>query len=104
MKIKEVSEKLFLQNRRGQNIFFSLLIRRGPNPEGSCSHETGGGGGGGVPNPEGSYIYQLRGVRNRRGLNFANPEGSYFCQSGWVLFLPIRKGTVFVNPEGYYFA
>ena len=81
MKIKEVSEKLILQNRRGQNIFFLS-----PNSEGSQS--------GGVlfsrsrrgPNPEGSYIYQLRGVSNRRGVNFPDPEGSYFCQSGGVLF------------------
>ena len=32
---------------------------------------------------------------DRRGLNFADPEGSYFWQSGGVLF--------FVNPEGNYF-
>ena len=31
---------------------------------------------------------------------FANPEGSQFCQSGGVLFLPIRRGPVFANPEG----
>ena len=31
------------------------------------------------------------------------PEGSQFCRSGGVLFLPIRRGTVFVNPEGHYF-
>ena len=67
-----------LQNRRGPNQEGSkfFLIRRGPNPEGSCFHKTGG-------------------VPIRRGLNFADPEGSYFCQSGGVLF--------FVNPEGYYF-
>ena len=47
----------------------------------------------------------------RRGPNFANPEGSQFCQSGGVLFLPIRRGTVlpirrgpnFANPEKYFF-
>ena len=78
LKIKEVTEKLILQNRRGPNQEGSkfFLIRRGPNPEGSCFHKTGG-------------------VLIRRGLNFADPEGSYFCQSGGVLF--------FVNPKGYYF-
>ena len=35
--------------------------------------------------------------------NFANPEGSQFCQSGGVLFLPIRRGLIFANPEGHYF-
>ena len=55
----------------------------------------------------------------RRVPFFANPEGSYFCESGRVLFLPIRrrpifqsggvqfspiqKGAIFVNPEGSYF-
>ena len=32
--------------------------------------------------------------------NFANPEGSQFCQTGGVLFLPIRRGHNFANPEG----
>ena len=83
MKIKEVSEKLFLQNRRGPNPEGSklFLIRRGPNPEGSCFHKTGG-------------------VPIQRGLNFANPEGYQFWQSGGVLFLPIRRGTVFCQPGG----
>ena len=36
----------------------------------------------------------------RRGLVFANPEGSCFCQSGRVPILPIRRGLVFANPEG----
>ena len=83
LKIKEVSEKLFLQNRRGPNPEGSklFLIRRSPNPEGSCFHKT-------------------RGVPNRRDLTFADPEGSQsggvlFCQSGGVLF--------FVKSEGYYF-
>ena len=40
----------------------------------------------------------------RRGTIFANPEGSYFFQSGGVLFLPIRRGTIFANPEGSNFA
>ena len=35
---------------------------------------------------------------------FVKPEGSQFCQSGGVLFLPIRRGTIFASPEGYYFA
>ena len=41
-----------------------------------------------------------------KGPNFANPEGSQFCQSGGggVLFLPMRRGPVFVNSEWYYFA
>ena len=59
-------------------------------PEGSQS--------GGVqifPDSEGSCFHKTGGVPIRRGLNFANPEGSYFCQSGEVLF--------FFNPEGYYF-
>ena len=77
MKIKEVSEKLILQNRRGPNPEGSklLLIWRGPNPEGSCFHKTGG-------------------VPIQRGLNFANPEGP---------ILAIRRGTIFANPEGYCF-
>ena len=37
----------------------------------------------------------------RRGPIFASPEGSYFCQSGWVLFFPIRpEGAYFANPAG----
>ena len=35
----------------------------------------------------------------RSGPNFSNSKGSQFCQSGGVLFLPIRRGPVFVNPE-----
>ena len=83
MKIKEVSEKLFLQNRRSPNPegFKLFLIWRGPNPEGSCFHKTGG-------------------VPIRRDLTFANPEGS---QSGGVSILPIRRGPIFANPEGYCF-
>ena len=38
------------------------------------------------PNPEGSYINQLRGVPIRKGLDFA-----------------IRKGPICANSEGYYF-
>ena len=30
-------------------------------------------------------------------------EGSQFCQSGGVLFLPIRRGPIFATPEGYCF-
>ena len=30
----------------------------------------------------------------RGGPSFANPEGSYFCQSGGVLFFSIRRGIV----------
>ena len=93
LKIKEISEKLLLQNQRAPNpvgSHFFFKIRRGPNLEGSCFHKTGG-------------------VPIRRGLIFANPEGS---QSGGVSILPIRKVPIFcqsggvpffVNPEGYYF-
>ena len=50
-------------------------------------------------------------LHTRRGRFFANPEGSQFCQSGGVLFLPIRRGPslpimrgpVFANPEGSFF-
>ena len=79
MKIKEVSEKLILQNRRGPNKFF--LNRRGLNPEGSYFHKTGG-------------------VPILRELTLANPEGS---QTGGVSILPIRRGPIFGNPEGYCF-
>ena len=83
MKILKVSEKLFLQTRRG------------PNPEGSRFCQSGG-----------VLFLQIR-----KGLNFANLEGSQVCQSGGVLFcqsgrvpfLPIRKGPNFANSEGYYF-
>ena len=83
MKIKEISEKLLLQNQRAPNPEGSKLFqfRRGPNPEGSCFHKTGG-------------------VPIRRGLNFDNPEGSYFCQSGRVLFLPIRRGIILLKDLG----
>ena len=57
-------------------------------------------------NPEESCFCQSGGVLFlpiRRGPNFANPEGSCFCQSGGVLFLPILRGPVFANPDGYYF-
>ena len=91
MKIKEIFETLLLQNQRapnpkGSNVF---QFRRGPSPEGSFFHKTGG-------------------VPIRRGLIFANsegpnPEGSKFCQSGGVSILPIRKGPIFANPAGYYF-
>ena len=81
MKIKEVSEKLILQNQRAPNPEGSKFfqIRRGPNPEGSCFHKTGG-------------------VPIRRGLILANSEGS---QSGGVSILPIRKGPIFANQDGY---
>ena len=83
MKIKEISEKLFLQNQRAPNPEGSknFPVRRGPNPEGSCFHKTGG-------------------VPMRRGLMFTNSEGS---KSGGVSILPIRKGPIFANPEGYCF-
>ena len=67
------------------------------NPEGSQS-----GGVSILPIRRGLIFANLQG-RNPEGLNFDNPEGSYFCQSGGVPILPIRRGTVFVNPEGYYF-
>ena len=55
----------------------------------------------------GVLFSQNRRVSIRRGLTFANPEGSQtgsqFCRSGGVLFSPIRRSTVFVNPEGHYF-
>ena len=78
-------ERLFLQIRRGPNF---------ANPEGSN-----------FANPEGSSF------ANPEGSNFANLEGSHFCQSGGVLFLPIRRGPyfcqsggvpIFANPEGSY--
>ena len=62
----------------GVEIFQS---QRGPNPEGSTFHKTGG-------------------VRIRRGLIVANSEGS---QSGGVHILTVRKGPICANPEGYYF-
>ena len=79
MKIKEVTEKLILQNRRGPNQEGSkfFLIRRGPNPEGSCFHTK----------PEGSQSGGVSILPIRMGPIFANPEGYCF----------------FVNPEGYYF-
>ena len=91
LKIKEVSEKLFLQNRRALNQEGSkyFLIRRVPNPEGSCFYKNGR-----------VLFSQNRSVPIRRGHTFANPEGS---QSGGVSFLPIRKGPIFANPEGYCF-
>ena len=47
------------------------------------------------PNTDGSQSGGVLLMLIRRGLHFANPEGSYFCQSRGVLF--------FVNPEGFYF-
>ena len=81
VEIKEISEKLLLQNQRTPNPEGSKFfqIRRGPNPEESCFHKTGG-------------------VPIRRGHIFANLEGS---QPGGVSILPIRKGPIFANPEGY---
>ena len=73
MKILEVSEKLFLQIRRGPNF---------ANPEGPN-----------FANPEKSQFCQS----GRVPINFANPEGSQFCQSGGVLFLPILRGPVFAG-------
>ena len=64
-------------------------------PEGSQS-----GGNQIFPISEGSQSGGVLLLLIRRG---SNPEGSQFCQSGGVLFLPNRGGTVFVNPEGYYF-
>ena len=57
-------------------------------------------------NPEGSQFCQSGRVLFlpiRRGPVFTNPEGSCFYQSGGVLFLPIRMGPNFANPEGSYF-
>ena len=73
-------------------------IRRGPNFPNPEGSDCA--------NPERSYFCQSGGVPIlpiRKGLVFANPEGSYFCQSGGVPILPIRKGLVFANPEGSYF-
>ena len=83
LKIKEVSDQLFLQNRRGSNPEGSkfFLIPRGPNPKRSYFHKTGG-------------------VPIRRDLTLANPKGS---ESGGVSILPIRRGPIFANPEGYCF-
>ena len=58
-------------------------------------------------NAEGSQSEGVQILPIRKGLifansersNFANPEGSHFCQSGGVPILPIRKGLVFANPE-----
>ena len=100
VKFLKVSEKLFLQTRRGsQSGRVPILpILRGlifANPEGSYFRQSGR-----VP------ILPIRKgpiLPIRRGLVFANPEGSCFCQSGRVLFLPTRRDLVFANPEGYYF-
>ena len=80
MKIKEISEKLLLQNQRAPNPEGSKFfhIQRGPNPEGSCFHKTGG-------------------VPIRRDCIFAKSEGS---QSGGVLFLPIRRGIILLKDLG----
>ena len=53
--------------------------------------------------PEGSQSGRVPILPIRRDPNFADPEGSQFCQSGGVLFFPFRRGTIFANPEGYYF-
>ena len=52
------------------------------------------------PNSEGSQSGGVLHLLTQRG---PNPEGSQFCQSGGVLFLPIRSGTVFCQPEGVLF-
>ena len=78
MKIKEVSEKLFLQNRRA------------PNPEGSKFFS----------NSEESQSGGVLFSQNRRGLNFADPEGTYFWQSVWVLFLSTRRGIILFKDLG----
>ena len=78
LKIKEVSEKLFLQNRSA------------PSPEGSCFYKTGE-----VPirrgltfaNPEGSQTGGVSTVPIRRGPIFANLEGYCFCQPGRDIIL-----------------
>ena len=49
------------------------------------------------------YFYKPGRVPIRRGPNFANPEGSHFCQSGGVPILPIRRGPIFTNPEASFF-
>ena len=126
----KVSEKLFLQTRRGPNREGSqigqsgrviiLPIRKGSkfanlevpvfaNPKGSLFCQCGR-----VPNspilrgpifanPEVSQFYQSGRVTNspiRKDPNFANPEGFQFRQSGGFLFLPIQKCPYFANPEG----
>ena len=91
MKIKEIFETLLLQNQRAPNPegFNFFQFRRGPSPEGSCFHKTGG-----VPIRGVLYLLTQRGP---------SPEGSKFCQSGGVSILAIRRGPIFANPAGYYF-
>ena len=58
-----------------------FLIRRCPNPEGSCFQKT-------------------KGVPILRDLTLANPEGS---QYGGVSFLPIRRGPILSTRRGIIF-
>ena len=77
-----------------------LTIRRGPvfaNPKGPSQFCQSGGV---------LYCQNLSGHKKvnskryqviRRGTVFAIPEGSCFCQSGGVPFLPIRRGTILLR-------
>ena len=82
----------------GVKIFFQ--IRRGPNPEGSCFHKTGG-----VPIRRGLIFTISEGSQSGGVLYLLthrgpNPEGSQFCQSGRVLFLSIRRGIILLKDLG----
>ena len=97
MKIKEISEKLLLQNQRATNPEGSKFfqIGRGPNPEGLVFTKPEVSQSGGV-----LYLLTQRGS-NPGGLNFANPEGTSFCQSGGVLFfLSTRRGIILLKDLG----
>ena len=66
-----------------------LLTQRAPNPEGSKVFQIRRG-----PSPERSCLHKTGGVPIRRGLIFTISEGS---QSGGVLYLLTQRGP---NPEG----
>ena len=82
MKLRKLPKSYFDRAKGSQSggveIFQSW---RGPNPDGSTFHKTGG-------------------VRIRRGPIVANSEGS---KSGGVHILTVRKGPICANPEGYHF-
>ena len=57
------------------------------------------------PIRRGQIFLKLGGVQIRRGLILTNqrgpnPEGSRFCQSGRVLFVPIRRGIILLKDLG----
>ena len=88
MKIKEISEKLLLQNQRA------------PNPEGSKIFKFGG-----VPNRRGPNFSNSEGSQSGGVLYLLtqrgpNPEGSKFCQSGGVSILSIRRGIILLKDLG----